>query len=77
VLLDVPLTADQQRQAEIAERVVSAMVANQDVDELLPEVEAAFDTAARSSFWFAAGYFVGMQHLSRALHFESPDRCPV
>lgn len=77
MLADIALAPKPEQQAVLAEQLVTAMVRNEEVDTLMAEVNAAFNDAERAALLFAAGYFIGMQHLSRSLHFESPDRCVI
>ncbi len=77
MLADIALAPKEEHQAVLAERLVRAVVRDEEVDALMVEVNAAFDDAERAALLFAVGYFIGMQHLSRSLHFESPDRCEI
>ena len=78
-LVDEDVSPAERRLGELAARYAASLIDGPDavLDELTEQVWAAFDEPARAKLLVAIGYLIGIQHLSRGLHFESPGRCPV
>jgi hypothetical protein len=62
---------------EMAERYAREMARNDGGidDSLTIEAQHVFTPAEFADLVFAVGYHIGMQHVSRALHWD--DSCPV
>jgi hypothetical protein len=69
------LTAHEQRQAAAAERFAVACYTASATDELTVETQAVFTPAEFTDLVFSVGWFIGMQHVGRVMHWD--NACPV
>jgi hypothetical protein len=63
------------RQADVAERFAVAVARGDFSDELTVEVQAELSPAEFTDLVFSAGWFIGMQHVGKVMHWD--DNCPV
>jgi alkylhydroperoxidase family enzyme len=64
-----------ERKAELAERLAAAVVANADTDDLVVALQEEFTPAEFADLVFSMGWFIGMQHVGRMMHWD--EACPV
>jgi hypothetical protein len=74
-VLDGGLSDEDSRKAQLAERFAVAVVGGTATDELTVEMQEEFSTAEFSDLVFSIGWFIGMQHVGRLMHWD--DSCPV
>jgi hypothetical protein len=74
-VLDEQLAPADVRKAELAKRFAVAVVGAAATDELTVEMQEEFSTAEFSDLVFSIGWFIGMQHVGRLMHWD--DSCPV
>ena len=67
--------ADDQRKAELAERFGVAVASGNATDELVVEIQHEFSEAQFADLVFSIGWFIGMQHVGRLMHWD--NSCPV
>lgn len=73
---DVALSGADRRKAELAERFARAALSEGDPpDELTVEAQEHFSPAEFTDLVFSIGWFSGMQHVGRVMHWD--DSCPV
>jgi hypothetical protein len=70
-----PLTPDEQRKAAAAERFAVACYTASATDALTVEMQAVFTPAEFTDLVFSVGWFIGMQHVGRVMHWD--NACPV
>jgi alkylhydroperoxidase family enzyme len=61
--------------ARLAEQFMVAAVERRDLDELIAEVQNHFSAAEFADLVFSIGWFIGMQHVGRFMHWD--NACPV
>lgn len=69
------LSAEDQRKATIAEHFAVECFTGRATDELTAETQEAFSTAEFTDLVFSIGWFIGMQHVGRLMHWD--QACPV
>jgi alkylhydroperoxidase family enzyme len=72
---DGALSPEQLRQAELAERFGQATARGEADDDMTVEVQQHFSPAEFSDLVFSIGWFIGMQHVGRLMHWD--ESCPV
>ncbi|MDO8209566.1 hypothetical protein [Conexibacter sp. CPCC 206217] len=73
---DAQLSEADQARAALVERYAAAAVApGGPSDELTVELQGQFSEAEFSDLIFSLGWFVGMQHVGRLMHWD--NACPV
>ena len=76
ILGDEPvITPEDQRKAAIAEHFAVESYAGSTTDELTAEIQEAFTPAEFTDLVFSMGWFIGMQHVGRLMHWD--QACPV
>jgi alkylhydroperoxidase family enzyme len=68
-------SAGEERKAQLAERFGVAVASGEATDELVVEMQAEFSEAEFSDLVFSVGWFIGMQHVGRLMHWD--NSCPV
>jgi alkylhydroperoxidase family enzyme len=68
-------SAAEERKAQLAERFGVAVAAGEATDELVVEMQREFSEAEFSDLVFSVGWFIGMQHVGRLMHWD--NACPV
>jgi hypothetical protein len=63
------------RKAELAEQFGRAVVAGTADDELTVRMQEHFSPAEFADLVFSMGWFIGMQHVGRLMHWD--EACPV
>jgi len=63
------------RKGRMAEEFARAVASNAATDEMTVEMQREFTPAEFSDLVFSIGWFVGMQHVGRLMHWD--DSCPV
>ena len=63
------------RKGVMAERFARAVASNTATDALTVEMQQEFTPAEFSDLVFSIGWFIGMQHVGRLMHWD--DACPV
>jgi len=63
------------RKGRLAEEFARAVASNTATDEMTVEMQQEFTPAEFSDLVFSIGWFVGMQHVGRLMHWD--DSCPV
>ena len=61
--------------AQLAERFMVGAVERRDLDDLIVELQQHFSTAEFADLVFSVGWFIGMQHVGRFMHWD--NACPV
>lgn len=76
-ILDGDAPADEafETQVRFAEDLVVGAVAGRDLDELIAEIQEHFSPAELADLVFSVGWFIGMQHVGRFMHWD--NACPV
>lgn len=69
------LSPYEQEQALIAERFAVACYSGTADDDLTAEVQGSFTPAEFADLVFSIGWFIGMQHVGRVMHWD--EACPV
>jgi hypothetical protein len=69
------LAGGHEGKAELAERFARAVASGTATDELTVEMQQEFSAAEFSDLVFSIGWFIGMQHVGRLMHWD--DACPV
>jgi hypothetical protein len=69
------LPAAEARRAALAERFAVAVVGGSDTDELTVDMQSEFSPAEFADLVFSMGWFIGMQHVGRTMHWD--QSCPV
>jgi alkylhydroperoxidase family enzyme len=72
---DQPLSQDGDRKARLTERFATAVVEGTAEDELTVSMQQEFSTAEFADLVFSIGWFIGMQHVGRLMHWD--ESCPV
>ena len=75
LILDEALSAEDQVKAEVAKRFVTALARGAESDELTLEAQALLTEPEFTDLVFSAGWFIGMQHVGRLMHWD--NSCPV
>lgn len=68
-------SAEEQRKATIAEHFAVESYTGSVTDELTAETQEAFTPAEFTDLVFSIGWFIGMQHVGRLMHWD--QACPV
>lgn len=63
------------RKGLMAEEFARAVASNAATDGMTVEMQQEFTTAEFSDLVFSIGWFIGMQHVGRLMHWD--DSCPV
>jgi alkylhydroperoxidase family enzyme len=63
------------RKGLMAERFARAIAANEATDEMTVEMQEQFTPAEFADLVFSIGWFIGMQHVGRLMHWD--NACPV
>lgn len=63
------------RKGRMAEEFARAVASNAATDEITVAMQQEFGPAEFSDLVFSIGWFVGMQHVGRLMHWD--DSCPV
>jgi len=69
------LSAEELRKATIAEHFAVESYTGSVTDELTAETQDAFTPAEFTDLVFSIGWFIGMQHVGRLMHWD--QACPV
>jgi alkylhydroperoxidase family enzyme len=69
------LPSADERKAQLAERLAEAVVAHADTDDLVISLQEEFTPAEFADLVFSMGWFIGMQHVGRTMHWD--EACPV
>jgi hypothetical protein len=69
------LTDHGREQARVAEEYAAACYSGNADDKLTAEVQGFFTPAEFADLVFSIGWFIGMQHVGRVMHWD--DACPV
>jgi hypothetical protein len=64
-----------ERKASLAERFAVAVASDEATDELVIEMQGEFTDAEFADLVFSVGWFIGMQHVGRLMHWD--NACPV
>jgi alkylhydroperoxidase family enzyme len=72
---DTSLSPDDQRKVAAAERFAVAAYTGSATDDLTVETQAVFTPAEFTDLVFSVGWFIGMQHVGRLMHWD--QACPV
>ncbi|MBV9336232.1 MAG: hypothetical protein JO243_10105 [Solirubrobacterales bacterium] len=64
-----------ERKSELAERFGVAVASGEATDELVVEMQQEFSAAEFADLVFSIGWFIGMQHVGRLMHWD--HSCPV
>jgi alkylhydroperoxidase family enzyme len=64
-----------ERKAELAERFGVAVASGDATDDLVVEMQQEFSDAEFADLVFSVGWFIGMQHVGRLMHWD--NSCPV
>lgn len=76
ILSDTPvLSAEEQHKATIAEHFAVESYTGAVTDELTAKTQEAFSPAEFTDLVFSIGWFIGMQHVGRLMHWD--QACPV
>lgn len=74
-IADEELSSDERVKSELANRFVTALVQGEESDELVGEAQEMFSEAEFTDLVFTCGWFIGMQHVGRLMHWD--NACPV
>ena len=69
------LSEEEERKAVLAELFAVRCYSGGDTDELTTEAQDEFSEAEFSDLVFSIGWFIGMQHVGRVMHWD--NECPV
>lgn len=69
------LSAEDQRKVALAERFAVDCFTGKATDELTAEIQRGFSPAEFTDLVFSIGWFIGMQHVGRLMHWD--QECPV
>jgi hypothetical protein len=67
--------SEDEHKAQFAERFGVAVASGDATDELVVEMQQEFSDAEFSDLVFSVGWFIGMQHVGRLMHWD--NACPV
>jgi hypothetical protein len=68
-------SGEDERKAELAERFGVSVASGDATDELVVEMQQDFSEAEFADLVFSIGWFIGMQHVGRLMHWD--NSCPV
>jgi hypothetical protein len=74
-VLDETLSDEDREKAELAKRFVTALAHGEESDELTLAAEEQLTEAEFTDLVFSSGWFIGMQHIGRLMHWD--NACPV
>jgi hypothetical protein len=69
------VSPDDEEKAKAAERYALACYDGSSTDELTEEMQELFTPAEFTDLVFSIGWFIGMQHVGRVMHWD--NACPV
>jgi alkylhydroperoxidase family enzyme len=69
------LSSEDEVKARAAERYAVACYSGSAIDELTEQTQEMFTPAEFTDLVFSIGWFIGMQHVGRVMHWD--DACPV
>jgi len=69
------VSVEDDRKAELAARFAVAAYRGGATDELVAEAEQVLTPAELTDLVFSVGWFIGMQHVGRLMHWD--ESCPV
>jgi alkylhydroperoxidase family enzyme len=69
------LPSEREREAAMAEEFAIAVLSGEATDDQVVAVQAVFSEAEFSDLVFSIGWFIGMQHVGRLMHWD--NACPV
>lgn len=72
---DEGLSGEDERKAELASRFGVAMFRGGATDDVVAEAEDVLTPAELTDLVFTVGWFIGMQHVGRMMHWD--ESCPV
>ena len=72
---DAVLSDEDRTKASVAERFAVACFTGDTTDEMTVETQEAFTPAEFTDLVFSIGWFIGMQHVGRIMHWD--NACPV
>jgi alkylhydroperoxidase family enzyme len=72
---DEPVAPSDEQKASAAERYAVACYTGSVTDELTAEMQEIFTRAEFTDLVFSIGWFIGMQHVGRVMHWD--NACPV
>jgi alkylhydroperoxidase family enzyme len=75
ILEDAERNPDDDPKAELAERLGVAVAAGEPTDDLVVAMQEEFSEAEFADLVFSIGWFIGMQHVGRMMHWD--NSCPV
>ncbi len=75
LILEEDMDAEDREKAELAQRFVTALTRGEESDELTLEAQELFTEAEFTDLVFSSGWFIGMQHIGRLMHWD--NACPV
>jgi alkylhydroperoxidase family enzyme len=64
-----------EERARLAEEFMVGAVERRDLDALIEELQTRFTPAELADLVFSVGWFIGMQHVGRLMHWD--NACPV
>jgi alkylhydroperoxidase family enzyme len=74
-ILDADAAAGDEGKSQRREAFARAIASNTVTDELTVEIQEELTPAEFADFVFSVGWFIGMQHVGRMMHWD--DACPV
>ena len=74
-IADEVLSDDEEVKSDFAKRFVTALVRGEESDEMTAEAQRIFSEAEFTDLVFTCGWFIGMQHVGRLMHWD--NACPV
>ena len=72
---DEALDPEFEERVRLAEAFMVAAVERRDLDEMLAVLQERFTAAELADLVFSVGWFIGMQHVGRFMHWD--NACPV
>jgi hypothetical protein len=75
LVLEAAVSDADARKGELAERFAAAVAGDGADDDLTVAMQEEFSPAEFTDLVFSMGWFIGMQHVGRLMHWD--DACPV
>jgi alkylhydroperoxidase family enzyme len=72
---DSPIDPASEQRIRLAEEFIVGAVERRDLDDLIQELQDHFTPAQFAELVFSVGWFIGMQHVGRFMHWD--NACPV